>query len=560
MTKEFLYGFAAMENLLAGVNVLADAVQVTMGPRGRTVAIEHRTAGIAPILTKDGITVAKTIDLNDRFKNVGVTMLQQMVSEVSKEVGDGTTTSVVLARRFLLEVVKGISVGIDPTGILRGMERATQAVTADLAKRARNCSDRKSIAHVATVAANGEKDIGELLASAIELAGGNGIINIELGHEMEDKVEVVEGMRWDQGYMSPYFVTNSDRNTVELSAPYILLYDRVIHRFEELIPLLDIVTEKKGSLLIIADDVDEAALPGLLLNHIRGIIRCVTVKPPGYGDHRADTLADLAAMTGGRVLMEDNNDSLADIKIEDLGRIERVIVTEDEITILGASGDSVAIQERLAGLRMEHEELKSGRSGTKSPTGRSHALEGLEDRIKGLVGNNVIIRVGGLSDLIIKERLQRIENAHNSVTAALKEGVLAGGGVGLLRSRRALDGLKDENLDQSYGINIVRKSLEEPISRISINSGLVPSEVIAMVSSSDDEFWGLNAITGNYGDLFEAGILDPVLVSRLALEKAASMACTMVTTGCVITELPLEDPTLGYTTEWAAATREDPRS
>jgi chaperonin GroEL len=560
MAKDILYGYKAMESMLAGVNVLADAVQVTMGPQGHTVVIQHRTSGITPIITKDGVTVANSISLKDQFKNVGVTMLQHMVGEVSKESGDGTTTSVVLARRFLQEVVKGLSVGMDPNDILRGIELATLEVTSDLAKRARDCSDRISIAHVATVASNGEKDIGELLAKAVELAGDKGMINIELGYEMEDKIELVEGMRWEQGYLSPFFVTDSDRNINELTFPYILLYDRVIHRFDELIPLLDLVTERGGTLLIIADDIDEAALPGLLLNHIRGVIRCVAVKPPGYGDHRSDTLEDLAVMTGGRVLVESNDDSLADIKIEDLGRVASVMVTEDEVTILGATGNKLAIQERLAGLKIEYAELESGRVGTKSPTGRNHALEGLSDRIKGMAGNNVIIKVGGLTDLIIKERLQRIENAHNSVKAALKEGVLAGGGVGLLRSGSALDDLKGANKDQDYGIAIVRKALEEPVSRISANSGLDPSKVISTILSSDQEFWGLNAMTGIYGDLYESGILDPVMVTRLALEKAASIACSMVTTGCVVIELPPDDPTFGYTAEWAAATREDPRS
>ncbi|MCK9194703.1 MAG: molecular chaperone GroEL [Nevskia sp.] len=559
MAKKILYNGTVRQEMLAGINILADAVQVTLGPHGRTVLIEHRTAGVAPIVTKDGATVAKSIDLTDRCQNAGARMLQHLVSSVSKGAGDGTTTSVVLARRLALESIKGVAQGIDPMGIRAGLELAVKAVGADLKRRARACSDHKSIAHVATVAANGDADIGELLATAVDQSGHDGVVVVELGQGIQDEIEIVEGTRWAQGYASPYFVTDSARKTAELDDPYILFYDRVIRDFGELIPLLDQVTEQKASLLIVAEEVDASALPSLLLNHIRGVFRCVVVKPPGFGDHRADTLTDLAVLTGGTALLEASGKRLATVTLADLGRARRAVITEGETTLLGVGGDPAEIQARLSGLRLAQDEVRT-QKGPMSPTGQQHAIEGFEDRIKALAGTTAIVKVGAPTEAAVKERMQRVENAHNALSAAMKEGVLGGGGVALLRSRTALEALQGRNAAQDFGIEIVRRALEEPIRQISRNSGRNAAEIILNILKSEDEFWGYDASVAVYGDLFDLGVIDPITVTRTALEHAASIAGTMVTAECAVIMVPLDDPTFGYTAEWAAATREDPRA
>jgi len=559
VAKKFQYGDKGRLSLLAGVNLLADAVRVTLGPHGRNVLIQHRTDGVMPIFTRDGVTVARAIGAGDNAQDIGVAMLRQMAARVSAEAGDGTSTAIVLARRIAAEAVKAMNAGMDPKSLRHGMEIAVRAAVAELRKHARACLDQRSLASIGAMASNGEEGIGEMLARAIEEVGPDGVVSIELGESLADEIEFVEGAEWEQGYASPYFITDKTHATAELDNPYVLLYDRVIHRFEELIPVLDKVKRAKGSLLIVAENIEEGALPGLLLNHIRRVLKAVVVKPPAYGDHRKDALGDLAALLGGRAILESCGDDLSRVQLDDLGRAKRAVVKEDRTALIGGAGERKAIEERLASLRQQLDWIRQGVSGTNSAVGRAHDREGMEERIRRLGGKAAVIRVGGGSDLAIKERMQRFENALNSIRGAMREGVLPGGGTGLLRARAALDQIPRETLDVACGVDIIRKAITEPARLIIGNAGEEPGHVIARILASGDEFWGFDARRGVLGDLYELGVLDPLRVTRLALEEAAVTAATLMTTECVITQIPPEDPLYGYTPEWAAATRENPR-
>lgn len=559
MKKDIRYGDNARRRMLDGANLLADAVQVTLGPRGRNVMIEHRTAGFPPIVTKDGVTVARSIEVNDHFESAGINMFAQMASAVSKECGDGTTTTIVLARHIARKVLQAMTAGIDPNGLRMGMELATEAALDDLRRRARNCADENSIAQIATTASDGDVGIGKLLASSFAKVGPDGIVNIKPGHGVVDTVAFQEGACWEQGWLSPYFVTDKNRMLAELSNSYVLLYDRVIKHFEELIPILEQVRRADGSLLIIAENVEDAALTGLLLNHIRCVLKAVAVKPPAYGDHRKETLADLACLLGGRVLLEDNGDSLSQVKLEDLGRAQSVQIGEESTTVIGGGGDAAKIAIRLEGLRAEAGRLRSGNSRSRSPTGNARELEQLEERIANLSNVTATIEIGGHSDAEIKERLQRVENARNAVSAALAEGGLPGGGAGLLRCCKALKALSSTDLAVRHGIDIITDAVGEPLRQIAKNSGEDAHAIVSMTLAAEDELWGIDARNGQFGNLFDLGVIDPVKVTCLALQGATTTASALMTTECVVANLPPEDPTFGYTGEWAAATREDPR-
>lgn len=560
MARNICFGDPVRMKLLDGVNVLADAVGVTLGPRGRNVVIEHRAAGLPPVATKDGATVAQAIELSGRTESLGVSLVRQMATTVAKEAGDGTTTSVVLTRRIAAEARKALAAGFNPRDLAIGMSQAARAVDADLASRARPCRDARSLAHVATLAAGGEDSIGAVVADALARAGEAGAVDVGLGAALHDEIEAVEGMRWEQGYRSPYFMTDSTRKIAELEDPYVLVYDRVISDFAELVPTLELVRRRKGSLLVVAESIADEALPGLLLNHIRKNLCSIAVRGPGYGDSRHDYLLDLAALTGGRAIMEAFGEDLSSVTIEHLGRARRVVASEDETVVVGAGGDTVAIAERLAAARRQAGLIAEGDPSKGSPSGKRRELENLHARINALTGKVVTIKAGGLTDIIIKERMQRIENALNSARAARSDGVVAGGGVGLYRARAALADLHGDNLDQNHGVDIVRDALDEPIRRIAANAGVDANEFLFELRRSDDDFWGMDMRNGTCGDLYAAGVIDPARVTRHAFRNAVATAASLMTVECAVTHIPPSDPTFGFDPHLAAETREDPRT
>ena len=558
MAKQIRYGESARGRMLSGVNLLADAVQVTLGPCGRNVIIEHRTTGMPPIVTKDGVTVARSIEVHDPFGNAGISMFKDMAGKVSKLSGDGTTTSIVLARFISGHMLRAMSAGLDPNGLRMGIQLATDTAIADLQRRARSCADAGSIVQIGATAANGDASVGELLAAAYEKVGPNGLVNIDLGNAVNDVIEYHEGARWEQGWRSPYFMTDKTRMIAEISDTYVLLYDRPIRELQELVPILEQVQEAKGSLLIIAEEVEDAALTGLLLNHIRCVLKLIVVKPPAYGDRRKETLSDLALLLGGRAILEERGDDLCQVKLSDLGRVKRALVTEGSTTLIGSAGNEADVDERLAGLRLEVEALRNSDKG--SPTGNAHDLGELEARISNLSRITATIHVGGTSEMDMKERMQRVENARNAVSAALAEGGLPGGGASLLRCGKALGKLNVTELAIRHGVQIVAEALREPARLIANNAGCDAFAIIHETLACDDELFGYDARAARFGNLFEAGVIDPLRVTRLALQHAATTASSLMTTECIIANLPPEDPTFGYTAEWAAATREDPRA
>ena len=559
MAKAFHFGNAGRLRMLAGANLLADAVQITLGPHGRNVLIEHRSSGMAPLITRDGITVARSIEDAGAARNAGIAMLREAARNVSREAGDGTTTTIVLARRIAAEAVKAMAAGMDPKGLRQGIDMAIAAVMVDLERRVRKCTGGPALMALGTIAANGEERIGSMLAEVFERVGAQGIIALELGEGRDDKLEFAEGASWDQGYPSRYFVTNKDRETAELDNPFVLLTDRTIARFDELIPALGLVREENGSLLIVAENVEERVLPPLLLNHIRAVVRAVPVKPPGYGESRAHALADLAVLTGGRAILESCGDSLDRLRLADLGRAKRAVVTENSISITGGGGQASTIAERTASIEQQIGWIRNGDPAKGSAIGKSHDQEQLEERLRRLSGVAAVIRVGGGTDVEIKERLQRFENAMHSMRGALREGVLPGGGGALLRAREALRDLPRGSRDVRCGVDIIALAIAEPARLIAANMGKEPGQVLARILAGAGPFFGYDARRGQFGDLYELGVLDPLIVTRLALQEAASAASLLMTAECVITQIPPEDPLHGYTPEWAAATREDPR-
>jgi chaperonin GroEL len=560
MARDIRFGNPVRQGLLDGVNALADAVGVTLGPSGRNVIIEHRADGLPPVATKDGATVAQSLELSGAMGNAGLMLVRQMATTVAKEAGDGTSTSVVLTRRLAQETHKALAAGMNPHDISLGMDKAWRAVDADLIGRARSCKDGRSLAHVASLAAGGDDGVGALIAEALERAGDGGVVSVEMGSGVVDEIEIGEGMRWEQGYRSPYFMTDSTRKVAELDNPYVLIYDRVINDLAELIPTLELVRKQGGSLLVVAENVAEEALPGLLLNHIRKNLRSIAVKGPGFGDSRYDFLLDLAVLTGGRAILEAFGEDLNSVTLDHLGKARRVVVSEDETVIVGGVGDAVEIADRLASVRQQADWIANGDQSKKSPSGKRHELAKLNDRIAALSGKVVTIRVGGVTDIVIKERRQRVENALNSARMARDEGVIAGGGVGLYRSHAALASLEGENLDQTHGISIVRRALDEPLRRIADNAGFDAHEVMFNLRQRGEDFWGLDMKSGVYGNLFDIGIIDPVRVTRLALRNAVGTASSLMTVECAVMHIPPDDPTFGFNPHEAAATREDPRT
>lgn len=559
MAQEIIYGSRARKRIMSGIDKLADTVSITMGPRGRNVLIEHRTAGLLPLLTRDGMTVIEYLLFGDRIEDLGIHLVRQMAREMSKSVGDGTSTSVALMRSIAREATRAMAAGLNSRDLRIGIDLATRAVIAELANLARPCQDEASIKRIAALAAHDSAEIGVLISDAIDQAGPGGTVVIEMGNGRKDEIELVTGMQWEQGYRSPYFVTDRDRHVAELTNPLVLIYDRRIDQFAELIPVLEPVRQQQRSLLIVAEDIAEAALPGILLNHIRGNLHAVAVRSPGHGDKRYERLNDLAILTGGRAILEAEGSSLDRIKLADLGSAEKVTVTEDFTTLVGGAGDAAKIENRRAALKHQIQLQRDADPTKGSPKGALAEMETLKERLAGLLGRVASVKIGGGTDVEIKERLQRAENAYNSVTAAIAEGIVPGGGVALARCSRALDRLSGGNIAQDRGIAIVKAALREPISRISANAGYNSAEVFFNVTRATNPNWCFDARTGEYGDAYEIGVIDPVRVTRLAILKAASTAGMLLTTDCVVSDAVPDDPTFGYTPEWAAATREDPR-
>jgi chaperonin GroEL len=558
MAVDVVNGDHARLRMVRGLDLLAQAARLTLGPAGPTVLIEHRTSGIAPIVTRDGATVANSISMEDPVADLGARILRDVANGVSREAGDGTTGAIVLAHCMAKAALRSITAGAEPMQIKKGMDMACAAAIDDLTSRAADGSAEATIVSIAGIASR-EEGVGLLLAKAVARLGKGCTLNLELGEGREDEFQVIEGLRYAQGFLSPYFVTDKARQIAELDHPYILLYDGEIDQIDQLIPVFDAVREADRSLLIVAENLTDGALTTTLLNHVRGIIKVVAVKPPAYGDRRIQRLGDLAVLTGGSALLTAHGHKPEHAALKDLGQARRVVVDAQSTTIVGGAGDPAAIARHIAGLQLELARVKAKKPGDGSPRGNLQEIDDLDERIASMRSAIGVIKVGGSIDIEIKERLKRIENAWNSVSAAHEEGVLPGGGAALLRARRALESVVGANYDQTLGIAVVHEALAAPLRQIAINSGLNADEVIGRVWNHDSDFIAFDANSRCYGDAFEMGILDPVKVVRLALKNAVGVVGMMMTSGPVITAIRDTAARDGYDPEWAAATREDPR-
>lgn len=525
--KVLQFGADARQRILKGVNALAEAVKVTLGPKGRNVVLEKSFG--APTITKDGVSVAKEIELQDRFENMGAQMVKEVASQTSDEAGDGTTTATVLAQAMLLEGLKAVAAGMNPMDLKRGIDKAVATAIEALKKLSKPCSDSKAIAQVGTISANADLAIGSIIAKAMEKVGKEGVITVEDGSGLENQLDIVEGMQFDRGYLSPYFINNQQNMSCELEAPYILLVDKKISSIRDMIPILEGVAKAGKSLLIIAEDVEGEALATLVVNTIRGIVKVCAVKAPGFGDRRKAMLQDIAVLTGANVISDEVGLSLEAAKIDDLGTAKRVLVTKDNSTIIGGSGKSKEIQARVAQIRAQIADTTS-----------DYDKEKLQERVAKLAGGVAVIKVGAATEIEMKEKKARVEDALHATRAAVEEGVVAGGGVALIRALTSLKDLKGDNTDQNMGIAIIRRAMEAPLRQIVSNAGAEPSVVVDKIISGKGNF-GYNAATNEYGDMIEMGILDPTKVTRTALQNAASIAGLMITTECMVAELPKKE-------------------
>ncbi|MGD7035558.1 chaperonin GroEL [Methylotuvimicrobium buryatense] len=558
MTIDVIFNPEASERVLSGIRTVARAASVTFGSSGPSVVIQHRTDGIPPIITRDGVTVANSIQFEDRVADLGARMLRDVAGSVSREVGDGTTTAIVLAQTLAIESIKSVAAGFHPLQIKQGLEGALAIVEAQLQSMAIIHSGLDWLESLAMVATKQEQAASRLLAKAHQELDGKGELSFELGNSREDELEIVDGLRYEQGYLSPYFVTDKDRAEAVLDNPYILLYDREIGDLMDLIPILEQVREQERSLLIIAENVIDKALTGLLLNHVRGVFRAVAVKPPGFGDRRRDRLNDLAVLTGGQAILEDGLLTLDTIDLSHLGQARRVIINELTTTIIGATGDPEQIEPLIARLTREADLVRARRPGEGSPTGNLHELEELEERINALSGKNGIFKVGGSTDFEIKERMVRIENAYKSIQAAMAEGVIPGCGIGLYR---CIEALREPvaNDARQHAVRIMQEALRAPTRQLLINSGINPETVFAVIDSDRDLDIAFDTIQNRFGNCLDIGVVDSVKVVRLALRNAVSVITTLITAETVLMHVPDLSIMAGYSPEWAAATREDPR-
>jgi len=526
MAKEVKFGEAARQSMLAGVNILSDAVRVTLGPKGRNVILDKSFG--APTVTKDGVSVAKELELKDKFENMGAQMLKTVASETSDEAGDGTTTATVLAQSIVSEGLKSVAAGFNPMDLKRGIDKAVAAAVENLKEASQPCEDDTAIAQVGTISANSDTSVGEIIAEAMQKVGKEGVITVEEGSGIENELEVVEGMQFDRGYLSPYFINNQDRMTAELEDPYILLHDKKISNIRELLPLLESVAKAGRPLLVIAEDVEGEALATLVVNNIRGVVKVSACKAPGFGDRRKAMLEDIAILTGGTVISEEVGLSLEGAKVEDLGQAKKVELNKEDTTIIDGAGAPDAISARVNQVRTQIEDTSS-----------DYDKEKLQERVAKLAGGVAVIKVGAGSEIEMKEKKARVEDALHSTRAAVEEGVVAGGGVALVRALQKIEGLEGDNEDQNVGINIALRAMETPFRQIVSNAGEEASVVLDKVKAGKGNF-GFNAATSEYGDLIKMGILDPAKVTRIAIQAAGSVAGLMITTEAMVTEKPEE--------------------
>jgi chaperonin GroEL len=523
--KEVKFSGDAREKMLRGVDTLANAVKVTLGPKGRNVVIEKSFG--APRITKDGVTVAKEIELDDKFENMGAQMVREVASKTSDRVGDGTTTATVLAQAIVKEGAKAVAAGMNPMDLKRGIDRAIEVLVEDIGKNSKKITSNDEVAQVATISANGDVEIGRFLADAMKKVGNDGVITVEEAKSLQTELEVVEGMQFDRGYISPYFVTNADKMRVELEDPYILIYEKKLSGLQPLLPLLESVMQSGKPLLIIAEDVEGEALATLVVNRLRGGLQVAAVKAPGFGDRRKAMLQDIAILTGGNMISEDLGIKLENVTINMLGRAKNARIEKENTTIVNGAGRKTDIQARIAQIKTEIEETTS-----------DYDREKLQERLAKLAGGVAVIRVGGATEVEVKERKDRVDDALHATRAAVEEGILPGGGVPLLRAVKALDKVKAENEDERHGIEIVKKALSWPARQIAINAGEDGSLVIGKILNKETYTFGYDAQTGEFGNLISKGIIDPTKVVRTALQDAASVAGLLVTTEAMVAELP----------------------
>ena len=525
--KDVKFGDSARVKMLQGVNILADAVKVTLGPKGRNVVLDKSFG--APTVTKDGVSVAKEIELEDKFENMGAQMVKQVSSQTSDEAGDGTTTATVLAQSIVNEGHKSVAAGMNPMDLKRGIDKAIATAVEFVEKLSVPCSDDNTISQVGTISANGDQDVGGIIAEAMEKVGKEGVITVEEGNGIDNELDVVEGMQFDRGYLSPYFVTNQDNMTSELENPFILLHDKKISNIRDMLPLLESVAKAGRPLLIIAEDIEGEALATLVVNNLRGTVKAAACKAPGFGDRRKAMLEDIAILTGGTVISEEVGLSLEGATVEDLVLPKRVSLDKDNTTIVDGAGDQKAIVSRVNQIRTQIEDTSS-----------DYDREKLQERVAKLAGGVAVIKVGAGSEIEMKEKKARVEDALHSTRAAVKEGIVPGGGVALVRALDSLTKLKGDNDDQNVGINIVRKAFEAPLRQIAANAGEESSVIVAKVIDGKGSY-GFNAANGEYGDMIEMGILDPAKVTRTALQAAGSVAGMMITTEAMVTDMPKDE-------------------
>jgi chaperonin GroEL len=526
--KDVKFNTDARNRMLKGVNILADAVKVTLGPKGRNVVIEKSFG--APRITKDGVTVAKEIELEDKFENMGAQMVKEVASRTNDEAGDGTTTATVLAQAIVREGLKAVAAGMNPMDLKRGVDTAVAHVVEHIKKAARPVENSDEVAQVGTISANGEADIGKMIAEAMQKVGNDGVITVEENKGMATEVEVVEGMQFDRGYLSPYFVTNADKMTAELEDVYILLHEKKLSSLQPMVPLLEAVIQSQKPLLIVAEDVEGEALATLVVNKLRGGLKIAAVKAPGFGDRRKAMLQDIAILTGGQVISEDLGMKLESVTLDMLGRAKKVIIKKDDTTVIDGAGDKAEIEARVGQIRAQIEETTS-----------DYDKEKLQERVAKLAGGVAVIRVGGMTEIEVKERKDRVDDALNATRAAVQEGVVVGGGVALVQGAKSLEGVKGQNSDQDAGIAIIRRALEAPLRQIADNAGVDGSVVAGKIRESKDLTFGFNAQTEEYGDMFKFGVIDPAKVVRTALEDASSVAGLLITTEAMVADRPKKD-------------------
>ena len=522
--KEVQFGDSARQRMLRGVNVLADAVKVTLGPKGRNVVLDKSFG--APTITKDGVSVAKEIELEDKLENMGAQMVKEVASKTSDIAGDGTTTATVLAQAMVREGMKSVAAGMNPMDLKRGIDKAVRIATDALVDLSRPCADHNEVAQVGTVSANGDTNVGDIIAQAMEKVGKEGVITVEEGTALDNELDVVEGMQFDRGYLSPYFINNQDSMTVDLEDPYVLICDKKISNIRDLLPVLEAVAKSGKPLLVMAEDVEGEALATLVVNNMRGIVKVAAVKAPGFGDRRKAMLQDIAILTGGQVISEEVGMTLEGATLEDLGSAKRIQMSKENTTIVDGGGKPAEISSRVDQVRAQIEEATS-----------DYDKEKMQERVAKLAGGVAVIKVGAATEVEMKEKKARVEDALHSTRAAVEEGVVPGGGSALVRAIASLDGLEGDNAEQDMGINIVRRSMEEPLRQIVSNAGEDASVILNEVKANSGNY-GYNAATGEYGDMIEMGILDPTKVTRAALQNASSIAGLLITTEVMVAELP----------------------